>query len=56
MFFNHDKASLRLNVLLGARRLVGAMMKNPALDGAPELCTVPNPAPPADGYLHVSLL
>ena len=36
MFFNHDKASLRLNVLLEARRLVGAVMKNPALDRAPE--------------------
>ena len=27
MFFNHDKATLHLNVLLQARRLVGAVMK-----------------------------
>ena len=31
MFFNHDKASLRLNVLLEARRLVGAVVQNPVL-------------------------
>ena len=32
MYFNCDKASLRLNVLLEARGLVGAAMKNRALD------------------------
>ena len=36
MFFNRDKASLRFNVLLEARRLVGAVMRNPVLDRAPE--------------------
>ena len=36
MYFNRDKASLRLNVLLEARGLVGAAMKNPALDRTPE--------------------
>ena len=33
MYFNRDKASLRLNVLLEARELVGAAMKNPAWIG-----------------------
>ena len=36
MYFNRDKASLRFNVLLEARGLVGAAMKNPALDRTPE--------------------
>ena len=36
MYFNRNKASLRLNTLLESRGLVGAAMKNPALDRAPE--------------------
>ena len=36
MSFNHDKASLRFDELLEARRLAGAVMKNPAFDRAPE--------------------